>query len=191
MTPGPMVLRGPMNLNGIEKWKSHQSHMWTAKCRPENPLKFWRRPFFFWRSLDFGQKNRWNFGEDLFFLFTFFGQKNRWNFGEDLFFCFLEITSFFEPNYSIFSVYFGLYKTTLPSHLSCPRAHVWLSAPLNEIKGLQNLKLFDCMRSNTFCTPSTACNQNFSKVGDWVSDIIILNAFIMIHWSTHHLLIWL
>ena len=43
---------------------------------------------------------------------------------------FLVITSFFGPNSSIFSVYFGLYKTTIPSHLSWPRAHVRLSAPL-------------------------------------------------------------
>ena len=102
-----------------------------------------------------------------FFFFLLFSDRKTVEIsGKTFFFFFLEITSFFEPNYSIFSVYFGLYKTTLPSHLSCPRAHVWLSAPLNEIKGLQNLKLFDCMRSNTFCTPSTACNQNFSKVGD-------------------------
>ena len=50
------------------------------------------RPFLFcfvWRTLDFGQKNALNFGEDLFFLFwrsLDFGQKNALNFGEDLFF---------------------------------------------------------------------------------------------------------
>ena len=54
--------------------------------------------------------------------------KNRWNFEEDLFF--FEITSCFGPNSSIFSVYFGLHKITIPSHLSWPRAHVQLSAPL-------------------------------------------------------------
>ena len=67
----------------------------------------WRPFFFFWRSLDFGQKNALNFGEDLFldrktfwitaktffFYFLFwrsldFGQKNTPNFGEDLFFSF-------------------------------------------------------------------------------------------------------
>ena len=133
MTPGPMVFRGPMNPNDIEKWKAHRS-----PCD----------------QLDFGRKNRWNFGKD-FFIFVFWrspdiDRNNLWNFGEDLFFLFghhlisdgktveisgmtfffFEITSFFGPNNSIFTAYFGLYKTTIPSHLSCPRAHVRLSAPL-------------------------------------------------------------
>ena len=46
------------------------------------------------------------------------------------FFCFLEITSFFRPNYSIFSVYFRLHKTGNPSYLSWPRAHFWSPAAL-------------------------------------------------------------
>ena len=49
-------------------------------------------------------------------------------FGEDLFY--LEITSFFGPNCSIFSIYFGLHKTGIPSYLSSPRAHFWSPAPL-------------------------------------------------------------
>ena len=51
--------------------------------------------FFLWRTPSFGQKNRSNFGKDLFFFFFFFfwrtpsfGQKNRSNFGKDLFFFF-------------------------------------------------------------------------------------------------------
>ena len=43
-------------------------------------------------------------------------------------FFFLEVI--FGPNCSIFSVYFGLHKTGIPSYFSWPRAHVWLSAPL-------------------------------------------------------------
>ena len=45
-------------------------------------------------------------------------------------FFFLEITSFFAPNCSIFSVYFGLHKTGIPWNLSSPRAHFWSLAPL-------------------------------------------------------------
>ena len=41
-------------------------------------------------------------------------------------FFFLEITSFFGPNCSLFSVNFCLHKTGNPSYLSWPRAHVWL-----------------------------------------------------------------
>ena len=48
-------------------------------------------------------------------------------------FFFLEITSFFGPDSSIFSVYFGLHKTRIPSYLSWPRAHVRFSAPLCSI----------------------------------------------------------
>ena len=44
---------------------------------------------------------------------------------------FLEITSFFGPNYSIFSVYIGLHKPGNPSCLSLPRAHFWSPAALN------------------------------------------------------------
>ena len=85
-------------------------------------------------QLDFGRKIRWNFGEDL-FLFEdhLISDRKTVKLSEKKFF--LEITSFFGPNYSLFSIYFGLYKTALPSHLSCPRAHVRLSAPLNETKG--------------------------------------------------------
>ena len=105
--------------NDIKKWKAHRSRMWTACFRLEKPLKFrWRPPFFFWRSLDIARKNRW-YLEDLFFF---------------------EITSFFGPNSSIFSVYFGLYKATIPSHLSWPRAHVQLSAPLVRDLGVWRLK---------------------------------------------------
>ena len=67
---------------------------------------------FFWRSPNFDRNNRQNFGEDLFLFF-------------------LEITSFFGPDCSIFSVYFGLHNTGSPSFLSWPRADVWLSAPLS------------------------------------------------------------
>ena len=49
------------------------------------------KTFFFWRSPEFGQKKRFNFGEDLFFWRSpEFGQQSRFNFGEDPFF--LEIT---------------------------------------------------------------------------------------------------
>ena len=43
---------------------------------------------------------------------------------------FFQITSFFGPNCSIFSVYFGVHKTGNPSYLSWPRAHFWSPAAL-------------------------------------------------------------
>ena len=85
----------------------------------------------FWRPLDFGRKYRRNFGEDVFLFF--FGDhlisaRKIVEISEKTFF--FEIKSFFGPKSSIFSVDFGVSKTTIPSHLSCPRAHVMLSAPL-------------------------------------------------------------
>ena len=64
----------------------------------------WRvKTFFFWRSLDFGQKNAVYFGEDQFFWRLLdFGQKNAVNFGGDLLF-FLEITWFWTEKRSKFA----------------------------------------------------------------------------------------
>ena len=47
---------------------------------------------------------------------------------------FFDIISFFEPNYSIFSVYFGLHKTGNLSCLSWLRAHFWSPAALPDGK---------------------------------------------------------
>ena len=108
MTSGPMEFSGPIQMT----------------LRSERPIEV------ACEQLDFGWKNRWNFGEDLFFWDHLILPRKTVEISEKTFFLF-EITSFFGPNSSIFSVYFGLYKATIPSHLSWPRAHVWLSAPLS------------------------------------------------------------
>ena len=85
------------------------------------------KTFFFLRSPNFDQKNRSNFREDHFFF---------------------EITSFFGPNYSIFSVYFLLHKIGNPSYLSWPRAHVWSLAPLPVGRKKAPVSVLDCQIQN-------------------------------------------
>ena len=109
---GPWSLGSPwareeVHPNDIEKWKTHRNLMW----RLEKSLKFRRRLFFF-------------------FEITWFLPEKPLKFRWKPFFFLLEITSVFRSNSSIFSVYFGLHITRIPSCWSWPRAHVWLSAPL-------------------------------------------------------------
>ena len=61
MTPGPMNFRGP--IRGLMVFRGPMGLKGFI-----GPIEMkHRRPFFFLRSPEFGQENRFNFGEDLFF----------------------------------------------------------------------------------------------------------------------------
>ena len=58
---GPWILGGPWSLRGPQE----------GPMGFIGPIKMKPRRLFFWRSPKFEQKNRFNFGEDLFFFFFF------------------------------------------------------------------------------------------------------------------------
>ena len=74
---------------------------------------------------------------------------------------FLEITSVFGPNYSIFSVNFGLHKTGNSSYLSWPRAHFWSPAALNRYRNMPYLPSSNCK----YCTPNWNPFYEFFEFG--------------------------
>ena len=103
MTLGPMDFRGP--------WASGRPLASTGQSKWHWEISTWSRKVFFFL-----------FGDHL--IST--GQTVRISVKT----FFFQITSFFGPNCSIFSVYFGVHKTGNPSYLSWPRAHFWSPAAL-------------------------------------------------------------
>ena len=67
MTPGPINFRGPTGFGKAVGFSELERGPNEMKLRNQHmkPEDF----FFFWRSLNFDRKNRYNFGEDLFLFF--------------------------------------------------------------------------------------------------------------------------
>ena len=116
MTPGSMDFRGPIGLSNTD----------SSKCEAPKTFFFGDHLILAAKTVGISVKTFFLGGEGDHLILA----GKTVSVSVKTFFFFFEITSFFGPNCTIFSVYFGPHKIGNPAYLSWPRAHVRLSAPL-------------------------------------------------------------